>query len=277
MSKKLYKVLPIMIISSTLTFASTNIDTIIMEPNENVKIDIIEMHSSTVQNHNIVDEEIEKLEKEIDDLSTLLEEVKAEYNSKINKRELYSIVDNASVIFNDGSKSVFDYNKKVETMNYMDQQYENLEYTSSYFNVFDLSQLSGLSSEEFNKILKDTNMDGLGYVFVNIENEYNINGLFILAIAKQESGLGTSNMAITKNNVTGYMAYDHNTGAAKRFNSFEDCLYTTSRLISKEYLKEGGNHYNGTSIFDINVKYCSQIDWSINLINIMFNSIEKIK
>lgn len=277
MSRKIYKILSFMIVFGTIVFANDTTEIDIMSVDEQIKYDIAKIHNSTIKNHIEIDEEIEKLEVEIEELSFILDEIKTQYNTKVNQRELYSISDNATVIFNNGSKEIFDYRKKVEVMNYMRSQYKNLKYTNTYFDIFNLTQPSELSEDEFNLILLGSNMSGLGYIFEEIEKTYNINGLFILAIAMQESGLGSSNMAITKNNVTGYMAYDSNTGLAKRFKSFEDCLMTTSRLISKDYLTKGGKHYNGTSIFDINIKYCSQIDWSINLISIMFSSIEKIK
>ena len=76
-----------------------------------------------------------------------------------------------------------------------------------------LNKPSGLSFEQFEKILTDNkdknNVFKENYkYFYYIENQYNINGLFVAAVAIHESGWGTSKISLDKNNLFGYGAYD---------------------------------------------------------------------
>lgn len=217
-------------------------------------------------------------QKELEHISIMMEEVETEIHSNIDRNLIYQIVDNAIAIYGistcESHHEIMDYELKLEIMGYVDNQFGELNYRSNYFNIYDITQLSELTAYEYDLILNGSKLEGKGYIFENIEKEYGVNGLFILAIAKQESGLGSSNIAMKKNNLTGYMAYDENTGAARNFVDFEDCLMTTARAIKKNYLQEDGKYYHGKSIFSVNVKYCSQIDWSIKLIDIMYGSVK---
>ena len=243
---------------------------------EEISASISEIKSNIIDIKNIKMD----AEKEIEHISIVMEQVETEIHSNIDRGLIYQIVDNAMTVYgiyeDTSHHEIVDYPIKLEAMNYIGSEFNKLNYYSNYFDIYDITRTSGLSEDQFNLILSGSNLDGMGYIFVNIEKEYEINGLFILSIAKQESGLGSSNMALTKNNLTGYMAYDANTGAARKFVDFEDCLMTTARLIKRDYLTEEGKYYHGKSIFSINIKYCSQIDWSIKLIDIMYGSVERL-
>lgn len=65
----------------------------------------------------------------------------------------------------------------------------------------DLRILSNLKAEEYNKILEGTNLYGLGYALEQAEKTYNINGLYLLGLTCLESGYGTSNFAVYRNNL----------------------------------------------------------------------------
>ncbi len=49
---------------------------------------------------------------------------------------------------------------------------------------------SNLSIEQYNIILKGTGLEGCGESYYNMEQTYNVNGLFALSVACQESGFG---------------------------------------------------------------------------------------
>lgn len=70
------------------------------------------------------------------------------------------------------------------------------------FNInSDLRKPSNLIAEEYNKMLENTNLYGLGIAFEQAEKTYNINGLYLLGLACLESGYGTSGYAVERNNV----------------------------------------------------------------------------
>lgn len=147
---------------------------------------------------------------------------------------------------------------------------------TKYFNPYDITQLSGLTSEDYNKILRNLkpNQYGepllkngdIGYLFVEIEKQYGINGIFALALCQKESGSGSSLLAHEKLNFVGLGANDIDpSGMAKKFETRSESLHKSFQYIKDNYLSESGPYYNGKSIFDLNVKYCSQIDWATHI------------
>ena len=78
-----------------------------------------------------------------------------------------------------------------------------------------LNKPSGLTLEQFQKVLTDKQdknnifKDNAQY-FYYIENQYQINGIFVASIAIHESAWGTSKIARDKKNLFGYGAYDSN-------------------------------------------------------------------
>ena len=78
-----------------------------------------------------------------------------------------------------------------------------------------LNKPSGLTLEQFKKALsdsKDTNkiFEKNAEYFYYIEKQYNINGIFVASVGIHESAWGTSKIALQKNNLFGYGAYDSN-------------------------------------------------------------------
>ena len=103
-----------------------------------------------------------------------------------------------------------------------EQQYENetsektkQQLLSTVGFGMQLNKPSGLTLEQFKKILSDDK--DINKVFRNnaeyfyyIEKQYNINGVFVAAVGIHESEWGTSKIALQKNNLFGYGAYDSN-------------------------------------------------------------------
>jgi beta-N-acetylglucosaminidase len=51
----------------------------------------------------------------------------------------------------------------------------------------DLRNISNLTADEFNKMLSNTNLNGLGYALERAEKEYSVNGLYLMGLACLES------------------------------------------------------------------------------------------
>lgn len=142
-----------------------------------------------------------------------------------------------------------------------------------------LNKSSGLSLEQFKKILsdsKDTNkiFEKNAEYFYYIEKQYNINGVFVASVGIHESAWGTSQIAVQKNNLFGYGAYDSNPyNGAYTFSNYSESIDLLARVFVKYYLnpagtsiyggeKAVGTYYNGATLNGINTKYASDKNWA---------------
>ena len=142
-----------------------------------------------------------------------------------------------------------------------------------------LNKPSGLSLEQFKKILtdnkdKNTIFENNAEYFYYIEKQYNINGVFVAAVAIHESGWGTSKIALQKKNLFGYGAYDSNPyNGAYEFTDYSECIDLIARVFVKYYLnpkgteiyggeKAQGTYYNGSTLTGVNTKYASDKNWA---------------
>ena len=142
-----------------------------------------------------------------------------------------------------------------------------------------LNKPSGLSLEQFKKVLtdsKDTNkvMQNNAEYFYYIEEQYNINGVFVAAVAIHESNWGTSRIAQNKHNLFGYGAHDSNPyGGAYEFSDYSECIDLIARVFVKNYLnpkgtsiydgeQATGKYYNGPTLTGVNTKYATDKNWA---------------
>ena len=142
-----------------------------------------------------------------------------------------------------------------------------------------LNKPSGLSLEQFKKVLtddKDKNkiFENNAEYFYYIENQYNINGIFVAAVGIHESAWGTSKIAMQKNNLFGYGAYDSNPyNGAYEFSNYAESIDLLARVFVKYYLNPSGTNiyggekavgtfYNSATISGVNKKYASDSNWA---------------
>jgi beta-N-acetylglucosaminidase len=91
-----------------------------------------------------------------------------------------------------------------------------------------------VSPEKLNHQLKGK-LAGMGEVFVQAGQRYNINPALLAAIAMHETGNGKSRAAMVKNNVAGMMGPN----GLKHYQSVEDSIMDMARNLSKNYLDKG--------------------------------------
>ena len=169
---------------------------------------------------------------------------------------------------------------------------ENVTIATCDFNM-ELNKPSGLSLEQFQKVLSDSNdknnifKDNAQY-FYYIENEYNINGIFVAAIGIHESGWGKSNIAKNKKNLFGYKAYDSSPySSASTFDTYAEGIDLIARVLVKYYLNPKGTviyngetavgtYYNGNTVSAVNQKYASDSNWANKVYNYMEYLYKKI-
>lgn len=142
------------------------------------------------------------------------------------------------------------------------------------FNPYDVSEVSNLTLEEWELALGETALVTLASAFKWYEEVYKVNGLFIASIVALESSWGRSSLAISHNNLTGYIGQD---GNYYYFNSWGQSLEETFRLISEEYISEEGLFYDGKSIWDINKKYCELGSWADKVSTIAYQLKGKVE
>lgn len=142
-----------------------------------------------------------------------------------------------------------------------------------------LNQPSGLSLEQFKKILKDDKdknkiFENNAEYFYYIERQYNINGVFVAAVGIHESAWGTSKIALNKNNLFGYGAYDSNPyNGAYSFSNYAESIDLLARVFVKYYLNPKGisiyggetavgTYYTSPTLTGVNKKYASDTNWA---------------
>ena len=140
----------------------------------------------------------------------------------------------------------------------------------------DLRVASNVTSEEIDKMLEGTKLHGLGSAFVEAEQKYGVNALYMMGLACLESGFGNSAFAQKRNNLYGWNAVDSNPNNASTFtNKKEATLYVASKLQSN-YLTEGGVYYEGYSPRAIDVHYCTDKAHADKIVNIVNNLLQKL-
>ena len=151
----------------------------------------------------------------------------------------------------------------------------------------ELNKPSGLTLKDFKKMLcgdtKDKNkvIESNAQVFYEIEQRYQINGIFLAAMAIHESGWGTSAIANDKKNLFGYGAYDSDAYTyAYTFEEYSDGIDLVARVLTKYYLNVAGTkiydgeiasakYYNGPTVSGVNQRYASDPLWGEKVFSTM--------
>lgn len=151
----------------------------------------------------------------------------------------------------------------------------------------DLTQKSGLALSDYEKVLSNISSDKNKVFqnsyndFYNIEQKYDINGIFLAAIAIHESGWGTSKISIDKKNLFGYGSYDSTPYQSSfTFNTYEEGIEIVAKSLIKNYLNPEGKviydgevatgvYYNGPTVSGVNVRYASDPNWNIKVFSKM--------
>lgn len=127
-----------------------------------------------------------------------------------------------------------------------------------------LTERTNLTAEEIKVITLGTGLEGIEDAVVEIEEAYDINAIFTLALAAHESGWGTSYLARDRNNLFGICAYDSNVGAASGYSSKAECVRSWGSIIYNEYFAHGR-----TTLSSINDIYASDTTWASQVASTM--------
>lgn len=142
-----------------------------------------------------------------------------------------------------------------------------------------LNKPSGLTLEQFKKVLKDSKdtnkiFEKNAEYFYYIEKQYNINGIFVASVGIHESAWGTSKIALAKHNLFGYGAYDSNPyNGAYQFTDYSEAIDLIARVFVKYYInpkgtsiyggeKAVGTYYVQPTLSGVNTKYATDKNWA---------------
>ena len=112
--------------------------------------------------------------------------------------------------------------------------------------TYDAFSKTNLSAAQFEKMVYGTGLAGLGPCFYAMERDADINGLFALAVACEESGSGTSGLAREDNNFYGLTALG---GGWRSFPTRSEGIQYFKTYITSSL-------YAGKSIYEISQTYC---------------------
>lgn len=161
------------------------------------------------------------------------------------------------------------------------------------FNIA-LNKPSGFTLEQFTKALTDSKdknkiFEKNAKYFYYVEKQYNINGMFVAAVGIHESAWGTSKIALNKNNLFGYGAYDSNPyNGAYTFDDYAEAIDLVSRVFVKYYLNPkdekiydgqvaNGRYYSGNTLTAVNKRYATDKKWANGVYSHMQYLYNKIK
>ncbi len=128
----------------------------------------------------------------------------------------------------------------------------------------DLLTASGLTEAQLKNGLKKS-LKQYAATFIEAENTYNINAVFLASIAALESGWGESYLAKTKNNLFGWRG----NGGYRSFDSVPDCILYVAKFLKTNYLTPGGSCFNGYTVEAVEKSYCPGFTWASQVKELM--------
>ena len=191
-----------------------------------------------------------------------------EEGNKIKEQQMSAVVTKSSInkIIDIGTKKKISSTNKQSTI------------TSLDFDMA-LNKPSGFTLEQFKKVLTDSKdknnifKENAEY-FYYIEEQYDINGIFVASVGIHESGWGTSKIARNKYNLFGYGAYDSNPyNGAYTFENYSESIDLIARVFVKYYInpkgtsiydnqKASGKYYSGNTLTAVNKRYATDKNWA---------------
>lgn len=195
-----------------------------------------------------------KLHKQLEDKSKQLNKLtddNKQLKNEINKLTKELIIDR--------EKSI-ELEKELKTKtDKLNSMMKNISY-----NPYDISNKSNATIYHLRKAFEGTEMSGLENAFVKAEEEYGINAMFLAGLVANESGWNESQRAKDgSNNITGHAVFN-DLSRGSYFNSKEECILSTAKLLKNHYINPKGKYYNGNDIWGINKMYSINKDKSIN-------------
>lgn len=136
------------------------------------------------------------------------------------------------------------------TVDYVFEKDSIPNYSYDQICSMDVSKPSGVTVSDL-KLVTKGNLVGLEEAFWKTEQDYDINCLFVLAIASHESAYGTH--CFRPNNLFGFGRSGYPSKAA--------CIDTVAKCLANKYLNPSGSLYKGKTIDSVNKRYAADPAW----------------
>lgn len=143
---------------------------------------------------------------------------------------------------------------------------KNADMYSAGINIKYPFYITHTTVEEYDYILKGTRLEGYGYCFKMIEDEYGVNGLFAISVATLESGLGRSTLGQNRNNFYGIKS---GSNSWAKFDSIESGILYFGKLMNND-------RYKGKTITQIAPVYCNN-EWAGKVSSIITRYVNRIE
>ena len=122
----------------------------------------------------------------------------------------------------------------------------------------DLTIRTGISKEDFNKLIASLRADTSGFFERNSDTiyelceKYEINELFFCGLIAAESGWSIASSHRNTNNYISMMSG----GKLIRYDSEKEGLEAAAKLLHNKYLTEGGAYYSGKTLSGVQRRFC---------------------
>lgn len=162
-----------------------------------------------------------------------------------------------------------------------------------YFNKLPLSTATNYTAEDLDRYFKDafphlnklhrgktwttSPLVGTGQFFKEVEAEYKVNALYLVAHAIHESDWGTSLIAQDKFNLFGMQAYDEDAYKnAVTYKNFKESIVHAAQHVNGSYQNVDGTNYNGSFLgnkgLGMNVRYAADDFWGEKISGHMYRA-----
>ena len=127
--------------------------------------------------------------------------------------------------------------------------------TRDSYQFIDLRTQSPVTAQQINDYIEanykkhgqDSVLTGKGQAFIDAGKAYGVNALYLAAHAIHESGFGTSDISIGKNNLFGFGSYDASPFIASyRFSSIDENINYIAQQLKATYLSPGNWRHKGS-------------------------------
>lgn len=164
---------------------------------------------------------------------------------------------------------------------YTDRNCKNHSFTYyNYYQYLPFRTKTNLTADEMNAFIaqgvagRNSVLLNTGQYFLDAQEKYGINAAIVLSIAILESGYGTSEYAIKRNNLFGISAYDSDPDSATHFSSVQECIDQMMGYYLKDYsdIKDWrffGAHL-GNKGSGANVKYAADNYWGLKIASLYY-------
>ena len=136
------------------------------------------------------------------------------------------------ILYGKGNKTIYVLLEEKDNYLSTGEWFETYEQANPSIFTYEVFTKSNLSIEQINKMLSGTGLANCGEYFYNMEQNWNVNALFAVAVACHESGNGWH-----KANSHNYFGFKGSKGWMS-FSSDESCIDYFGKLMNKKIYKD---------------------------------------